>query len=43
MGGNLHAAVISGVKARWVNFMVFANMGFLAGLAAVVSTARAGG
>ncbi|MFJ2661688.1 multiple monosaccharide ABC transporter permease [Arthrobacter koreensis] len=43
MGGNLHAAMMSGVKTRWVNFMVFVNMGFLAGLAAVVSTARAGG
>nr|WP_082413379.1 multiple monosaccharide ABC transporter permease [Arthrobacter sp. Edens01] len=43
MGGNLNAAMMSGVKTRWVNFMVFVNMGFLAGLAAVVSTARAGG
>ncbi|WP_442860590.1 multiple monosaccharide ABC transporter permease [Arthrobacter sp. zg-Y916] len=42
MGGNLNAAMMSGVKTRWVNFMVFVNMGFLAGLAAVVSTARAG-
>ncbi|MEB7503955.1 sugar ABC transporter permease [Arthrobacter koreensis] len=43
MGGNLNAAMMSGVKTRSVNFMVFVNMGFLAGLAAVVSTARAGG
>lgn len=43
MGGNLNAAMMSGVKTRWVNFLVFVNMGFLAGLAAVVSTARAGG
>ncbi|WP_404799633.1 multiple monosaccharide ABC transporter permease [Arthrobacter pullicola] len=43
MGGNLNAALMSGVKTRWVNFMVFVNMGFLAGLAAIVSTARAGG
>ncbi|WP_416354776.1 multiple monosaccharide ABC transporter permease [Arthrobacter gandavensis] len=43
MGGNLHAAMMSGVKTRRVNFLVFVNMGFLAGLAAVVSTARAGG
>ena len=43
MGGNLNAALMSGVKTRWVNFLVFVNMGFLAGLAAVVSTARAGG
>ncbi|CEA09704.1 Xylose transport system permease protein XylH [Arthrobacter saudimassiliensis] len=43
MGGNLNAAMMSGVKTRWVNFFVFVNMGFLSGLAAVVSTARAGG
>ncbi|MCC3279888.1 sugar ABC transporter permease [Arthrobacter sp. zg-Y40] len=43
MGGNLNAAMMSGVKTQWVNFFVFVNMGFLAGLAAVVSTARAGG
>ena len=43
MGGNLNAVMMSGVKTRWVNFMVFVNMGFLAGLAAVVSTARACG
>lgn len=43
MGGNLNAALMSGVKTQWVNFFIFVNMGFLAGLAAVVSTARAGG
>ncbi len=43
MGGNLFAAVMSGVKTKWVNFFIFVNMGVLAGLAAVVSTARAGG
>ncbi|MCC3302128.1 sugar ABC transporter permease [Arthrobacter sp. zg-Y895] len=43
MGGNLNAAMMSGVKTQWVNFLVFVNMGFLAGLAAVVNTARAGG
>ncbi|QTX04949.1 multiple monosaccharide ABC transporter permease [Agromyces archimandritae] len=42
MGGNMFAAVMSGVKTKWVNFFVFVNMGVLAGLAAVVSTARAG-
>jgi putative multiple sugar transport system permease protein len=42
MGGNLFAAQMSGVKTRWVNFFIFVNMGFLAGLAGVVSTARAG-
>ncbi|PRY66931.1 putative multiple sugar transport system permease protein [Glaciihabitans tibetensis] len=43
MGGNLFAAQMSGVKTRWVNFFIFVNMGLLAGLAGVVSTARAGG
>ena len=42
MGGNLYAAMMSGVKTKWVNFFIFVNMGFLAGLAGVVSTARAG-
>jgi putative multiple sugar transport system permease protein len=42
MGGNLFAAVMSGVKTKWVTFFIFVNMGVLAGLAAVVSTARAG-
>ncbi len=42
MGGNLNAAMMSGVKTQWVNFFIFVNMGFLSGLAAVVSTARAG-
>ncbi|MDM7990741.1 multiple monosaccharide ABC transporter permease [Arthrobacter sp. zg-Y877] len=42
MGGNLNAAMMSGVKTQWVNFLVFVNMGFLAGLAAVVNSARAG-
>lgn len=43
MGGNLFAAKMSGVKTHWVNFFIFVNMGVLAGLAGVVSTARAGG
>ena len=42
MGGNLFAAMMSGVKTKWVNFFIFVNMGALAGLAGVVSTARAG-
>ncbi|WP_446893653.1 ABC transporter permease subunit, partial [Acinetobacter sp. NS4_7] len=32
MGGNLFAAVMSGVKTKWVNFFIFVNMGVLAGL-----------
>ncbi|QYH36660.1 multiple monosaccharide ABC transporter permease [Salinibacterium sp. M195] len=43
IGGNLFAAQMSGVKTSWINFFVFVNMGVLAGLAAVVTTARAGG
>lgn len=42
MGGNLPAAMLSGVKTQRVNFLLFVNMGLLAGLAAVVTTARAG-
>lgn len=42
MGGNLFAAMMSGVKTKWVTFFIFVNMGALAGLAGVVSTARAG-
>ena len=42
MGGNLSAAVLSGVKTQRVNFMIFVNMGLLAGVAAVVTTSRAG-
>jgi putative multiple sugar transport system permease protein len=42
MGGNLAAAQLSGVKTRRVNFMIFVNMGLLAGVAAVVTTSRAG-
>ncbi|MCU1570538.1 MAG: sugar transporter permease [Naasia sp.] len=41
MGGNLFAAVMSGVKTKWVNFFIFVNMGVLAALAGIVSTARA--
>ncbi|MBN1171400.1 MAG: sugar ABC transporter permease [Micromonosporaceae bacterium] len=42
MGGNLAAARLSGVKTRRVNFMIFVNMGLLSGVAAVVTTSRAG-
>jgi putative multiple sugar transport system permease protein len=42
MGGNLAAAQLSGVKTRRVNFMIFVNIGLLAGVAAVVTTSRAG-
>ncbi|HEY3338888.1 MAG TPA: multiple monosaccharide ABC transporter permease [Propionicimonas sp.] len=42
MGGNLFAAVMSGVKTKRVNFAILVNMGVLAALAGVVSTSRAG-
>ncbi|RYV51215.1 multiple monosaccharide ABC transporter permease [Cellulomonas sp. HLT2-17] len=42
IGGNLHAAILSGVNTRKVNFMIFVNMGVLAGIAAIVTTSRAG-
>ena len=42
IGGNLFSAVMSGVKTKRVNFMIFVNMGMLAALAGVVSTSRAG-
>ena len=43
MGGNLFAAKMSGVRTERVNFLIFANMGVLAALAGIVTTARAGG
>ncbi|QTE29799.1 multiple monosaccharide ABC transporter permease [Pengzhenrongella sicca] len=42
IGGNLHAAILSGVNTRRVNFWIFVNMGVLAGVAAIVTTSRAG-
>jgi len=42
IGGNLFSAVMSGVKTKRVNFLIFINMGLLAALAGVVSTSRAG-
>ena len=41
IGGNLTAATLSGVKVKWVNFGIMLNMGFLAGVAGVLYTARA--
>lgn len=40
MGGNPDAAVLSGINTRWLTVMVFALMGFLAGLSAIVAQAR---
>jgi len=42
IGGNRHAAVLSGVSARRVDFGIFVNMGVLAAVAAVITTSRAG-
>ncbi|WP_136192575.1 multiple monosaccharide ABC transporter permease [Actinomyces procaprae] len=42
VGGNLKAARLSGVNVKRVDFLVFVNMGFLASLAAIVTTSRAG-
>ena len=40
IGGNLHAAELSGIKVKQVTFWVFVNMGALAALAGVVFAAR---
>ena len=40
IGGNLQAAMLSGVKVKWVNFFIFVNMGVLAALAGIIFTAR---
>jgi len=42
IGGNLNAAIMSGVNTRRVNFGVFVNIGVLAAVAAIVTTSRAG-
>ena len=42
MGGNRFAAMMSGVKTRWVDFFIFVNIGVLAAVAAIVTTSRAG-
>ena len=43
IGGNLSAAQLSGVKVKWVNFFIFVNMGFLAGVAGAVYSSRSNG
>ena len=40
IGGNRHAAELSGIKTRQVDFYLFVNMGVLAALAGLVFTAR---
>ncbi len=39
-GGNLHAAQLSGVDTKRVDFMLFVNMGVLAAIAGIAFTAR---
>ena len=39
LGGNMHAAALSGVKVRRINFGVMLNMGVLAGVAGLVFSA----
>jgi putative multiple sugar transport system permease protein len=39
-GGNLHAAELSGVKTKRIDFYLFVNMGVLAALAGMVFTGR---
>lgn len=43
IGGNLSAAMLSGVNVRKVNFWIFVNMGFLAGVAGVIFSAYTNG
>jgi len=40
IGGNLHAAELSGVKVKAVTFWVFVNMGVLAALAGIIFAGR---
>lgn len=43
IGGNLAAAMLSGVKVKWVNFGVMLNMGVLASVAGIVYSSRSNG
>ncbi|MDR1853148.1 MAG: sugar ABC transporter permease [Propionibacteriaceae bacterium] len=42
IGGNLNAAILSGINTAKTNFMIFVHMGLLAAVAAIVVTSRAG-
>jgi putative multiple sugar transport system permease protein len=42
MGGNIQGAILSGVDTKKMNFFIFVNIGFLASIAAVVTTSKAG-
>ncbi|MEV5822064.1 multiple monosaccharide ABC transporter permease [Micromonospora harpali] len=43
IGGNLPAAMLSGVKVKTVNFWVFVNMGFLSAVAGIIYSSRSNG
>ncbi|WP_416903762.1 multiple monosaccharide ABC transporter permease [Micromonospora echinospora] len=43
IGGNLPAAMLSGVRVKTVNFWVFVNMGFLSAVAGVIYSSRSNG
>ncbi|GAA1257311.1 sugar ABC transporter permease [Pseudonocardia aurantiaca] len=43
IGGNLSAAMLSGVKVRSVNFWIFVNMGFLSAVAGIIYSSRSNG
>lgn len=40
IGGNEKAARLSGIKTRWMMFIVYVNMGFMAAIAGIVFSAR---
>ena len=42
IGGNLNAAILSGINTRRVNFGIFLNMGFLCAVCGIIVTARLG-
>lgn len=43
MGGNLQAAILSGVNTKKMNFWIFVNIGTLAGIAGIVTASKLGG
>jgi putative multiple sugar transport system permease protein len=40
LGGNERATLLSGIKTKWVRFIVFVNMGLMAAVAGLVFSAR---
>ncbi|WP_437337557.1 multiple monosaccharide ABC transporter permease [Sorangium sp. So ce394] len=40
VGGNVHAAMLSGIKVSWVTFWIFVNMGVLAAVAGIIFAGR---